>query len=249
MEFANDANGVRTPIYRANKNQKYYCPCCGEQMIQKRGSVIKHHFAHKSLENCVSYYDNKGEWHREMQDLFPEDNREIFNNECGKHIFDVLTHNGRIIEFQNSPMSIDEFWKRTGDYVSHTIKHDTPRMIWVFNYINRNFYVVGRTQHGGTRRRKIRWYRPTSYVDEYREWEASFGLWFRIRPLLKPPESTYVCTNNYGEHYVSDYAHQVFGCKYLDSYYVRISSMYDDCKYVYGDVYTEEEFKKLIINF
>lgn len=64
------------------------------------------HFAHKSLENCVEYYDNKGVWHRQMQELFPEKNREVFNNEFGKHFYDVLTDRGTIIEFQKAPISI-----------------------------------------------------------------------------------------------------------------------------------------------
>ena len=76
MEFGIDSDGKRVSIFDAVADGKYYCPCCREQLIQKHGSLIIWHFAHKTLENCVSYYDNKGEWHRKMQSLFPEQNRE-----------------------------------------------------------------------------------------------------------------------------------------------------------------------------
>ena len=78
MQFAIDENGIRTSINNSIKGKPYKCPCCGSEVIQKKGDIMIWHFAHKSLADCVDYYDHKGEWHRAMQELFPEENREVF---------------------------------------------------------------------------------------------------------------------------------------------------------------------------
>ena len=92
MQFAIDENCVRTSINNSIKGKLYKCPCCGTEVIQKKGDIMIWHFAHKSLADCVDYYDHKGEWHRAMQELFPEENREVYERtETYRHIFDVLT--------------------------------------------------------------------------------------------------------------------------------------------------------------
>ena len=78
MQFALDENGNRISIEKSIKGKYYKCPCCGTEVIQKKGEVMIWHFAHKSLADCVEYYDHKGEWHRAMQELFPEQNREVY---------------------------------------------------------------------------------------------------------------------------------------------------------------------------
>ena len=97
MQFAIDENGVRTSINNSIKGKPYKCHCCGSEVIQKKGDIMIWHFAHKSLADCVDYYDHKGEWHRAMQELFPEKNREVYEKTAiYRHIFDVLTDKGKI---------------------------------------------------------------------------------------------------------------------------------------------------------
>ena len=48
MYFANTSDGKRIHIGDAKPHQQYYCPACGESMVQKRGNINAHHFAHKS---------------------------------------------------------------------------------------------------------------------------------------------------------------------------------------------------------
>ena len=130
MQFAIDENGLRTSINNSIKGKLYKCPCCGAEVIQKKGDIMIWHFAHKSLADCVDYYDHKGEWHRAMQELFPEKNREVYEKTATyRHIFDVLTDKGRIIEFQHSPMNWKEFIGRSWDYSVRSAFNDTPRPV------------------------------------------------------------------------------------------------------------------------
>ena len=52
MFFANNVRGERTHISSAKSDDKYYCPACGNLMIQKHGNINAHHFAHKSCGCC-----------------------------------------------------------------------------------------------------------------------------------------------------------------------------------------------------
>ena len=36
-------------------NEKYYCPLCNEELIQKKGFIRRHHYAHKSNGLCLAY--------------------------------------------------------------------------------------------------------------------------------------------------------------------------------------------------
>lgn len=39
-------------IHDAVKGQKYYCPCCNEQLTFKEGKIKKRHFSHRSDTQC-----------------------------------------------------------------------------------------------------------------------------------------------------------------------------------------------------
>lgn len=119
-------------------SHSYFCRYCGNSMIARKGTVKSHHFAHKSKCNCDPWYHGKGEWHREMQDLFPKEYQEvILESEGEKHIADVCIPkpNGQrlVIEFQDSPMSNEEFITRTLFW-----KSNNSDMIWVFNLLGKD---------------------------------------------------------------------------------------------------------------
>ena len=142
--------------------------------------------------------------------------------------FDVLTNNGTIIEFQNSPIDYVSFWGRTDAYYQYSQLHTGNRPIWVFNYVMRYFYVVQKGKYT-YRNRKVKWYRPTKIFDEFRDKEAPYELWFRIAPMKYPPD-----TNAYGYISYSDISRR-------EPAYLKVKGIYND-SYVYGDVYTEKEF-------
>ena len=236
MEFAIDSNGNRVSIARANPDVTYFCPCCHSPMIQKRGDLVIHHFAHKSLEDCVEYYDNKGEWHRKMQSWFPEDQQEVFNNEFGRHFYDVLTDKGTIIEFQHSPISYEDFLTRTAAYMQYIDKYSKSRLIWVFDYTMRNFYVL-KSHFDNSRKRKLRWYRPTKIFNDYQIKYDGYDLWFRIAPLRHKP--TY--NNDFYFPQLVDFSSTKYSPAYL-----KVTGIFDD-SIVYGEVYSEKEFRQMLL--
>ena len=63
----------------AKKTNKYKCPDCNTDVILRQGNVNRHHFAHKSLNNC-SYYDSptESDIHKEAKNIIKSklDNRQ-----------------------------------------------------------------------------------------------------------------------------------------------------------------------------
>lgn len=142
MLIAYDKDKNRVSIRNTLINEKYYCPICNEELIQKKGSIRCHHFAHKAGGACVEkqYYDTS-EWHINWQNKFPIDSQEVIriDDKGKKHIADVLI-NKTVIEFQHSNLPFEEFndrnifWSNLG-----------YRVIWVFdgNEIFNNGYSGG----------------------------------------------------------------------------------------------------------
>ncbi len=85
------------------------------------------HWAHAPQRNCDPWWENETPWHRKWKSYFPEHWRERLHEDLGtneKHIADVKTDGGRVLEFQNSPMPIDELQSREKFYGD---------MIWIVN--------------------------------------------------------------------------------------------------------------------
>ncbi len=117
MQIAIDKGGKRTPAYNAKIGERYQCPICGGEVILRRGSINIDHFAHRPNERCAdSWHYDMSEWHYSMQERFPEDQREVIVNYMGQtHRADIL-HGNQIIEFQHSPISIEELEERNNFY-------------------------------------------------------------------------------------------------------------------------------------
>lgn len=123
MFFAN-VNGVKT---NPSPGLKGVCYCCGSEVISKCGNFNIWHWAHIDLKQCDNWWENETKWHRQWKNHFPIDNQEIVhvdNETYEKHIADVKTKNGVVIEFQNSPISIEELKSRESFY---------GNMIWIVN--------------------------------------------------------------------------------------------------------------------
>ncbi len=84
-------------------------------MVAKCGPIKINHWAHKSRQNCDSWWEAETEWHRSWKDEFPKNWQECSKrDENGElHIADVLTPQGLTLEFQNSPIKRDEVEART----------------------------------------------------------------------------------------------------------------------------------------
>lgn len=130
MVIAYDKRKERVSIRNASSIEKYYCPLCNEELIQKKGTIRCHHFAHKSGGACseFKYYDTS-EWHLNWQNKFPIESQEVIKiDENGKkHIADILVGN-IVIEFQHSNLPYNEFNDRNKFY------NDLGyQVIWVFD--------------------------------------------------------------------------------------------------------------------
>ena len=101
------------------------CPVCGSDMISKCGGYVRWHWAHKSRLDCDPWSEAETDWHLMWKDGFPSKYQEIvqIDESTGeKHIGDVKTPGGVIVEVQNSPISEDELRSREDFY---------GNMIWI----------------------------------------------------------------------------------------------------------------------
>ena len=121
MEFAL-VRGERTS---PTKGWRGVCGYCGGAMVSKCGRVKMWHWAHMPGSNCDPWWGPETEWHRGWKEQFPLDWREVvhIDERTGeKHIADVKTPNGLVVEFQHSPLDYDELVSREAFY---------QNMIWV----------------------------------------------------------------------------------------------------------------------
>jgi competence protein CoiA len=114
-------NGEKT---EATSGAKGVCPSCGSELVAKCGEVKVHHWAHKGNRNCDSWWENETEWHRAWKGQFPLHWQEFVHKaENGeKHIADVKTDQGWVIEFQRSYLNPEERRSRDNFY---------PKLVWV----------------------------------------------------------------------------------------------------------------------
>lgn len=101
------------------------CPHCSGAVIAKCGRVKVWHWAHKSKIVCDPWWENETEWHRTWKNNFPKEWQEIsaVDPKTGEtHIADVKTPYGLTVEFQHSPLRLDELMAREAFY---------GNMIWI----------------------------------------------------------------------------------------------------------------------
>jgi competence protein CoiA len=120
MKFAN-VNGQRQ---KAEPGLSGVCPACGSPMVAKCGEIRDKHWAHRTKCIVDVWWENESEWHRAWKSHFPESWQEIVHHaENGaKHIADVKTDDGWVIEFQRSRITPDERHSRDAFY---------KKLIWV----------------------------------------------------------------------------------------------------------------------
>ncbi len=113
------------------------CQVCKSEVIAKCGDVKIHHWAHKSKRKCDHWWENETKWHRDWKNQFSKDWQEVVHSsETGeKHIADIKTPNGLVVEFQHSPIEKDELFSRNNFYET---------IIWIVDgkrrkYDERNF--------------------------------------------------------------------------------------------------------------
>ncbi len=119
-------NGLRS---KANPGLVGVCQSCLSPVIPKCGRLRAWHWAHKGLRQCDPWWEET-QWHVAWKDRFPANWQEILQRaEDGeKHIADVKTPDGRVIEFQHSRLNSEERDARESFYKS---------MVWVVDGLAR----------------------------------------------------------------------------------------------------------------
>ena len=129
MKFA-VVGGKRT---EARPGLSAECPVCGGAMTAKCGEHRVHHWAHRATRSCD--WEPETEWHRAWKNLFPEDWQEkMHQSQDGeKHIADVKTESGVVVEFQHSSLCPEERESRESFY---------QNMVWVVDGLRRKQHRV-----------------------------------------------------------------------------------------------------------
>lgn len=120
MKFA-DIEGQRR---EAQPGRSGACPSCGAAVIAKCGDHRVWHWAHRGVRVCDPWWEPETEWHRAWKNEFPVDWQEVVHIAPSgeKHVADVKTQSGMVIEFQHSFLKADERTARESFY---------RNMVWV----------------------------------------------------------------------------------------------------------------------
>lgn len=198
MLYALNSKNKRTEATKATKEEKYKCPCCGEEVVFKKGVVKIPHFSHKSKSNCDDWYE-MSKWHKEWQENFPEEFREVVIEEFGeKHRADVKVED-LIIEFQHSNIAGSEFDKRNDFYST------SNKLVWLFDLRDKNI-ITYRKINNKTFNCEWKWAYKFNNLEHY---GSDFDLFFQLdeKRIIK------VVWNKQGFKYFGGYMYTKEGFK------------------------------------
>ncbi|MCB9283158.1 MAG: hypothetical protein H6563_03715 [Lewinellaceae bacterium] len=110
----------------ASPKTKGLCPLCENQVFSRCGEINSWHWAHYKGEGCDNWYEPESFWHLHWKRTFGKDNAEVvIEKEYKKHIADIFTKEGVVIELQNSPIQSQVITERESFYGS--------KMLWLIN--------------------------------------------------------------------------------------------------------------------
>ena len=116
------ASGQRVEAYTGGRGT---CPACNGEVIAECGTYRVSHWAHRGIRDCDTWAEKETDWHRAWKNNFPAECQEFVqrDGQSGeKHIADVRTPHGLVIEFQHSHLDSLERAKRERFY---------GNMVWV----------------------------------------------------------------------------------------------------------------------
>lgn len=104
---------------------KGICPGCSEPVTARCGTQRIWHWAHDRKQNCDHWWEPETEWHRNWKSLFPTEWQEYIQHDVAtseKHIADIRSVHGLVVEFQYSRLDPQEREARERFY---------GNMVWV----------------------------------------------------------------------------------------------------------------------
>jgi hypothetical protein len=123
-------NGQRVEAYAGGKG---ICPLCKGEVIAKCGTHRVSHWAHWGIRDCDSWAEKETDWHRAWKNNFPAECQEFIQHDGQsgeRHIADVRTPHGLVIEFQHSHLDSKERAARErfyGNVDGARLQRDYPR--------------------------------------------------------------------------------------------------------------------------
>lgn len=114
------------------------CPGCNNKVIAKCGEQRIWHWAHLGQVTCTFEWERETIWHRIWKSAFPEHCREIIGVDLSgeKHIADVKTELGLVVELQHSHLTPQERRARESFHQDmiwvvdgSRLKRDLPRFL------------------------------------------------------------------------------------------------------------------------
>ncbi|MBY3034854.1 competence protein CoiA [Rhizobium laguerreae] len=110
-------NGTRQ---EAQPKLRGACPNCEREAVAKCGQQRIWHWSHLGKLECDHWWEPETEWHRSWKALFPEEWQEVVHvaDDGERHIADVKTGAGLVVELQHSPIAPEERFSRESFYKS-----------------------------------------------------------------------------------------------------------------------------------
>lgn len=109
-------------------------------MIAKCGGYKAWHWAHRRKAGCDPWWENETDWHRHWKNCFPTEWQEVIHRDSSsgeRHIADVKTDAGVVVEFQSSSIRPEEVRARERFY---------DELVWVVNGNRRDRLDAGTFQ-------------------------------------------------------------------------------------------------------
>jgi competence protein CoiA len=122
MKFAD----IERQRHEAQLGLSATCPSCGAAVIAKCGDHRVWHWAHRGVRVCDPWWEPETEWHKVWKNKFPAGWQEVvhYAQSGEKHVADVKTQGGIVIEFQHSFLKAKERAARESFY---------RKMVWVID--------------------------------------------------------------------------------------------------------------------
>ena len=81
------------------------CPICKQPVRARCGEERVKHWAHKSVIDCDPWLEPETEWHRRWKNRFGDMQEQMHENGGTRHVADVKTTDGTIVEFRHNAIS------------------------------------------------------------------------------------------------------------------------------------------------
>jgi competence CoiA-like predicted nuclease len=140
---------------KARPEQRGTCPNCNHEVIAKCGEINIWHWAHLPSVECDSWAECESAWHLLWKSYFPPEFVEVPIIKGGKrHVADIRTRSGLIIELQASSLSVEEIREREQFYTN---------MLWVFD-VNEPMRDGRLKIRDKGEYQTFRWYNPRKHI-------------------------------------------------------------------------------------